>query len=204
MDFSSYITFVIACSILVIIPGPSVSIIIANSLKHGVKIGLITVAGSLAALGILLTLVTIGLATILVNMGNLLTYIKWAGVFYLIYIGYKSWVAPSADLTNVKAEAPNKKAIFMRGFVVSISNPKSLVFFGAFFPQFINPEHNITEQLAILSITFFIIAAFFDSCWTVTVSMAKKLLLKSEKIVNRVSGGFLMLGGGLLALVEEK
>ena len=138
MDFSTYITFCIACTILIIMPGPSVSIIIANSLKHGVKIGLVTVAGSLAALAILLILVTVGLSALLENMGNLLTFIKWAGVVYLIYIGYKTWTAPNTDFSDVKAELPKPTAIFLRGFIVSISNPKSLLFFGAFFARFLS------------------------------------------------------------------
>ncbi|NRA87754.1 MAG: LysE family translocator [Rhizobiales bacterium] len=204
MDFSTYITFCIACTILIIMPGPSVSIIIANSLKHGVKIGLVTVAGSLAALAILLILVTVGLSALLENMGNLLTFIKWAGVVYLIYIGYKTWTAPNTDFSDVKAELPNPTAIFLRGFIVSISNPKSLLFFGAFFPQFLNPAEPVTAQFALMSATFFVIAMFFDSSWTVTVTIVKKLLFKSSKIINRVSGGFLMVGGGLLAFIDEK
>lgn len=204
MDLTTYLTFSLACAILIIIPGPTVAVVIANSLKHGVKIGMVTVAGSMLAMGILLFLVTIGLSTILESTGNLLSYIKWAGVVYLIYIGYKTWTAPSSNLSGIQAEAPNAKKIFLRGFIVSISNPKALVFFGAFFPQFIDPMGNITAQLALMSVTFFVIALVLDSCWTVMVNVAKNFLMKSEKIVNRVSGGFLMLGGGLLALIKEK
>lgn len=204
MDLATYLTFCLACAVLIIIPGPTVAVVIANSLKHGVRIGMVTVAGSMLAMGILLTLVTIGLSTILENAGNLLSYVKWAGVAYLIYIGYKTWTAPSSNLSGMKAEAPDPKKIFLRGFIVSISNPKALVFFGAFFPQFINPEADITAQLALMSVSFFVIALALDSLWTVMVNIAKTFLMKSEKIVNRVSGGFLMLGGGLLALVKEK
>ena len=204
MELSTYLTFVLACSILIIIPGPTVAVVIANSLKHGVRIGMVTVAGSMLAMGILLSLVTVGLSAILENLGHTLTYIKWAGVAYLIYIGYKTWTAPSSNLSDMKAEAPDPRKIFMRGFIVSISNPKALVFFGAFFPQFLNPEGDITAQLALMSATFFVIALILDSAWTVMVNVAKNVLMKSEKIVNRVSGGFLMLGGGLLALIKEK
>ncbi|MBL1241734.1 MAG: LysE family translocator [OCS116 cluster bacterium] len=204
MELSTYLTFVLACSILIIIPGPTVAVVIANSLKHGVRIGMVTVAGGMVAMGILLVFVTFGLGAILENLGHVLTYIKWAGVAYLIYIGYKTWTAPSSNLSDMKAERPDPKKIFLRGFIVAISNPKALVFFGAFFPQFINPEGDITAQLALMSVTFFVIALVLDSTWTVMVNVAKKLLMKSEKIVNRVSGGFLMLGGGLLALIKEK
>lgn len=204
MELSTYLTFVLACSILIIIPGPTVAVVIANSLKHGVRIGMVTVAGGMVAMGILLVFVTFGLGAILENLGHVLTYIKWAGVAYLIYIGYKTWTAPSSNLSDMKAERPDPKKIFMRGFIVAISNPKALVFFGAFFPQFLNPEGDITAQLALMSVTFFVIALVLDSTWTVMVNVAKKLLMKSEKIVNRVSGGFLMLGGGLLALIKEK
>lgn len=204
MELGTYLAFVLACSVLIIIPGPTVAVVIANSLKHGVRIGMVTVAGSMLAMGILLVLVTTGLGTILENLGNTLTYIKWAGVIYLIYIGYKTWTAPSSNLSGMKAEQPDPRKIFMRGFFVSISNPKALVFFGAFFPQFIDPAGDITAQLALMSGTFFVIALVFDSLWTVMVNIAKTFLLKSEKLVNRISGGFLMLGGGLLAIIKEK
>lgn len=204
MDLSTYLTFVLACGILIIIPGPTVAVVIANSLKHGVKIGMVTVAGGMLAMGLLLVLVTFGLSALLENLGYLLTYIKWIGVIYLVYIGYKTWTAPSASLSDIEAQKPNPKKIFIHGFVVAISNPKALVFFGAFFPQFLNPEGDITAQLALMSVTFFVLALVLDSAWTVMVNVAKNLLMKSEKIVNRVSGGFLMLGGGLLALIKEK
>lgn len=204
MELSVYLTFILACTILIILPGPTVAVVIANSLKHGTKIGMVTVAGGMVAMAILLVFVTLGLSAILENLGQTLTYIKWAGVVYLIYIGYKTWTAKTSQLSGVKAQAPNPKKIFMRGFIVSISNPKSLVFFGAFFPQFLNPEGNITAQLALMSISFFTIALVLDSAWTLMVNIAKNFLLKSETIINRVSGSFLMLGGSLLAIIKEK
>ncbi len=204
MEFSVYLAFIVASFVLVVIPGPNVAVIVANSLKYGTKIGMVTVAGAAAGGVTQLVLVVFGLSILLENMGNALFYIKWAGVAYLIYIGYRTWNEPVANLSKAKADVPNSWRIFMRGIIVSLSNPKSLVFFGAFFPQFINPEQNITEQLILLSVTFMIIGTLTDSSWTVSASIAKKLLLKSEKIVNRVSGGFLMLSGGLLALIKEK
>lgn len=204
MDLSTYLTFVLATALMIAIPGPNVAIVVANSLKHGVKFGIITVAGTAAAMAIQLILVTVGLATILANVGNALTYIKWVGVAYLLYIGYKTWTAETADLSHVKAETPNSWAIFIRGFIVSISNPKTLVFFGAFFPQFVASSGNVTAQLALLSITFFSVATVGDCGWAIMGNLAKKMLRNSEKFTNRVSGGFLMLGGGLLALIKEK
>lgn len=204
MDLSLYFGFVVASFIMLMIPGPNLAVIVANSLKHGFKYGLVTVAGTASAMVIQLTLVTIGLATLLENIGNALTYLKWAGVVYLLYIGYKTWTAKTADLSAVKAARPNMRRIFARGFVVSISNPKTLVFFGAFFPQFISADSNVTAQLAILSITFFIIITIGDSLWALAANFAKTLLRGSEKMVNRISGGFLMLGGGLLAIIKEK
>ena len=140
MSLELYLAFVAATVILILIPGPNVALIVANSVAHGVRYGLLTVAGTSSAVVIQLLLTIAGMTTFLSVMANWFEWLRWIGVAYLIWLGIRAWRAPPVDLTKARPEPRSARAIYLRGFLVSLSNPKTLLFYGAFFPQFVSVE----------------------------------------------------------------
>jgi threonine/homoserine/homoserine lactone efflux protein len=121
-----YPEFILAVTALMLLPGPNVALITANSVSHGVRAGLLTVAGTASAMVIQLAITAMGLDAIL-RPTPWFTALRWAGILYLIYLGLRAWRAKPTDATP----APH---IFRRGLVVSLTNPKTLFFYAAFFP----------------------------------------------------------------------
>ena len=107
---------------------------------------------------------------------------------YLLYLGVQAWRAPAVDLTKVKAEPRSARTTFFRGFLVSLTNPKALLFYGAFFPQFVMSGANITAQLVMLSATFLILAVALDACWALAGDRMRGLLAVRGRLRNRLTG----------------
>jgi threonine/homoserine/homoserine lactone efflux protein len=129
---NSLLPLIVATAILVMIPGPNVALIVANSLRYGFRMGVHTVLGTTVGVGLQLALVVVGLAAIVEVAAEALLWIKWAGVAYLVYLGIRTWREPADDLREIEA-AP---AMFGRGCAIAILNPKTLLFNAAFIPQF--------------------------------------------------------------------
>jgi threonine/homoserine/homoserine lactone efflux protein len=117
------------------------------------------------------------------------------GVAYLLFLAWRTFWAPAADLA-MKAQAPDGRRIFGRGFLVSLTNPKTLFFYAAFFPQFVAPGRHLGMQIAVLAMTFVVIAVVLDSGWAVVAHRARKILARRQVWANRVSGAVLA-GAGL-------
>ena len=199
-----YLAFIAAPTVLMLIPGPNVALIVANSVAYGTRFGLLTLAGTVSAIVVQLTLVTLGMAAVLGMLGAVLEWLRWAGVAYLLFLGIRQWRAAPLDLTKVRAEPRSPRAIYLRGLLVSLTNPKTLLFFGAFFPQFLSPGRAVAPQLAVLSLTFLALAVVFDSGWALLAGRARKFLAGRGRLRNRMSGG-LLIGAGLgLALAHRK
>ena len=200
---SSTQPFVAATILLILIPGPNVALIVANSLAHGARFGLTTVAGTSAAMVIQLALTVLGMSTLLTGLAAGFEALRWIGVVYLLYLGLKAWRAPEVDLTKAAPQAKSSRAIFARGFLVSLTNPKTLLFYGAFLPQFVTPGAGLTQQLILLSATFLVLAIVFDSLWALLAARFRKALAVRAKIRNRIAGVLLMGAGVGLALARR-
>jgi len=142
-----YLAFVAATVVLILVPGPNVALIVANSLAHGVRYGLVTVAGTSTTQGVQLIFVVFGFATVMAAMGAAFEWIRWIGVAYLVYLGIQSLRAPADPLDNLAAPRKPIKRMFAEAVLVSATNPKVLLFYGAFFPQFIDADGPIVKQL---------------------------------------------------------
>lgn len=200
MSLQLYLAFVAATVILILIPGPSVTLIVANSVAHGVRYGLVTVAGTASAVVIQLLLTVAGMTTFLSIMANWFEWLRWIGVAYLIYLGVRAWRAPAVDLTKTRPEPRSARAIYLRGFLVSLSNPKTLLFYGAFFPQFISVGADLSTQLVLLAATFLVIEVSLDSIWALLAGRFRAALAVNGKLRNRLTGGLLIGAGAGLAL----
>jgi len=198
-----YLAFVAASAVLILIPGPNVALIVANSVAHGTRFGLLTVAGTSSAVVVHLALTVLGATAILSFLAASFDWLRWAGVIYLVWLGVRAWRAPAVDLAGTEAQARSVKLIFGRGFLVGLTNPKTLLFYGAFLPQFVTPGPTVADQLLLLAVTFLVVATVLDGVWAVLAGRLRKLLRTHVRLRNRLTGS-LLVGAGLgLALARR-
>ena len=203
MSLDLYLAFVAASAILILIPGPNVALIVANSVAHGTRFGLLTVSGTSSAVVVHLALTVLGATAILNFLAASFDWLRWAGVVYLVWLGVRAWRAAPVDLAGTKAQARSVRLIFARGFLVGLTNPKTLLFYGAFLPQFITPGPNVADQLLLLAVTFFVAATVLDGAWAILAGRLRALLTTHARLRNRLTGG-LLVGAGLgLALARR-
>ncbi len=200
-----YLAFVLATVVLALMPGPNVALITASSLAHGPRHGLLTVAGTTAAIVLQLALTAIGMATLLDRMASVFEWVRWIGVAYLVYLGVRCWVTPAPAATGSTGPQPRSaRAVLLRGFFVSLTNPKTLFFFGAFLPQFIEPGGNYAAQVVRLCVTFLVIAVAIDSGWALLAGYARGVLAGRETALQRVTGTLLIGASVGLALARRR
>ncbi|MDP3159665.1 MAG: LysE family translocator [Reyranella sp.] len=203
MSLDLYLAFVAASAILILIPGPNVALIVANSVAHGTRFGLLTVAGTSSAVVVHLALTVLGATAILSFLAASFDWLRWAGVVYLVWLGIRAWRAPAVDLAGTEAQARSVRLIFARGFLVGLTNPKTLLFYGAFLPQFITPGPTVGDQLLLLAVTFLVVAIVLDGLWAILAGRLRALLTSHARLRNRLTGG-LLIGAGLgLALARR-
>ena len=204
MSLDHWLAFAAASAVLLAIPGPTILLVISYALGHGRKSASATVAG--VALGdfTAMTASMLGLGALLAASAMLFTVLKWIGAAYLIYLGVKLWRAPVAAVPQDEAETARKerpRRIFLHTYVVTALNPKSIVFFVAFLPQFLDMTRPILPQMVIFEVTFLVLATLNAATYGLVASMARKTIRRPnvQRWVNR-TGGSLMIGAGLLAL----
>jgi threonine/homoserine/homoserine lactone efflux protein len=137
MSLQVYLAFLAACVVLALIPGPNVTLVIANGLRYGTRAALISMAGTQAGLAIVIAIVALGLATLMATMATWFDWVRFAGAAYLVWLGLKLIRAPAEGI-DTDAPAPPRGGFFLQGMLVLLSNPKALLFFGAFIPQFVD------------------------------------------------------------------
>jgi threonine/homoserine/homoserine lactone efflux protein len=207
MSIEHWLAFVVASAVLLAIPGPTILLVISYALGHGRRFAAATVAG--VALGdfTAMTASMLGLGALLAASAAIFTVLKCVGAAYLIYLGIKLWRAPIANPETGGMPAKNDKArrIFLHAFVVTALNPKSIIFFVAFLPQFLDTTRPVFMQMAIFETTFLVLATLNAGTYALMASMARRTVRKPkvQRIVNR-TGGSLMVGAGLLALGWKK
>jgi homoserine/homoserine lactone efflux protein len=197
MSLELFAAYLVACFVIVIVPGPTVTLIIANSLKHGSRAGLLNAAGTQAGLAIMIAIVGIGLSSVIAAMGHWFDWIRLAGAAYLIWLGWKMYRSAGETGEGAAAARPPRGGFFLQGVLVALSNPKTLLFFGAFFPQFLDPARDHVTQIAIMGLTAMLFAAISDSAYALLSGRAGQMLSQRRvRLLSKVSGGFLI-GGGL-------
>ncbi len=204
MDIGLYAAFVAATVLLALFPGPNMALIIANSVAYGTRWGLLTLLGTTTALAIQLALVAVGMTTLLATAGHWFNLLRWIGAAYLVGIGIQTLFAPPASLAPAAVRGRSVRGTVARGLFVSLTNPKVLLFFGAFFPQFISPRGSLGLQLLVLSATFLVVVAALDAMWATLAGRARGWIARRGRLLNRVSGGLLIGAGAGLALVRAK
>jgi homoserine/homoserine lactone efflux protein len=200
MSYDTYFTFCLAAAALAFVPGPTVTVIIANSLRYGAKAGLLNVAGTQAGVVIWLAIAAAGLGAAIKVMGVWFDVLRWVGALYLIWMGIKLLMS-KGDLAVAVDRARPGGSFFLQGFIVIMSNPKMLVLFGALIPPFLSREGNMMQETLVLGATFAVIAAAGDTCYALMAGRAGAWLSRSRiRAIEIVSGICLSAGGVWLAL----
>ncbi|MBB4229060.1 LysE family translocator [Rhizobium mongolense] len=204
MSLEAWLAFAAASAIMLAIPGPTILLVVSYALGHGRRTALATVSG--VALGdfTAMTASLFGLGAVLAASAMLFTVLKWIGGAYLIWLGIKLWRAPLitepvADNDNLPEEKSLK--IFLHAYIVTALNPKSIVFFVAFVPQFLNPAQPFFEQMVIMELTFLVLAAINASTYALLANAARGLIRKAsvQRAVNRTGGTLLIAAGAVTA-----
>ena len=204
MSLELYLAYLLACIVITIVPGPTVTLIVANSLTYGARAGLLNVAGTQLGLGLMLIVLLVGLASIIATMGIWFDWLRLAGAAYLIWLGWKLLRSSGSIEQPGEVTAP-RGGFFLQGFLVLMGNPKALLWFGAFIPQFVDPKGDYVGQVILLGLTAMAVAALSDGAYAVLTGRAGTWLSKKRiKLVARLSGAFLVGGGIWLALTRAK
>ncbi len=184
MSLQVYLAFVAACIGLALLPGPVVTLMIANGLRHGTRAALINIAGVQAGLAIVIGIVAVGLTSLM---------------------AIKLIRAPVEGVDADTPPPPPRGGFFLQGFFVLLSNPKVLVFFGAFIPQFVDMSKDHFSQVALLGVTFMVTGAVTDSIYALLAGRARLFFsARRTRLVSRISGGFMIGGGIWLALTRAR
>jgi len=184
-------------------PDTSQLLIISNSVRHGLRRSAYTIAGDLTANSLQMTGAAFGLAAIIATSASAFIWIKWLGVVYLVWIGLQLILSKDQP-DDVTANASGQSfRLFRQGFVTSMANPFAVVFFGALFPQFIDPTIPVLPQLLILGVTYLVVDGAILLVWGwLGVRAAKALKRFSFSLVNKVCG-LLMIGAAALLASKD-
>jgi threonine/homoserine/homoserine lactone efflux protein len=205
MSLHVYLAFVAACIALALLPGPVVTLMIGNGLRYGTRAALTNILGVQAGLAIVIGIVAVGLTSLMATMGYWFDWVRFAGAAYLVWLGIKLIRFPVEGLTADAPPPPPRGGFFLQGFVVLLSNPKVLVFFGAFIPQFMDMNRDHVSQVTLLGVTFMVIAGLTDGLYALLAGRARTFFsARRTRLVSRISGGFMIGGGIWLALTRSR
>jgi homoserine/homoserine lactone efflux protein len=204
MALELYLAFLVACVVIIVVPGPTVTLIIANSLAHGTRAGLLNVAGTQLGIATMIALIGFGLARLATELGWWFEWVRICGAAYLVWLGVRL-LRSSGSLRPRERPREPRGGFFVQGLLVALSNPKTLVFFGAFIPQFIDPAGNFVEQVALMGGTALVVGTISDGSYAVLVGGAGRRISRNQiRWLSRISGGFLVGGGVWLALSRSR
>ena len=164
------IAFIAACILLGLTPGPNMSLIIANTLRGGLASGFVTLAGTTTGLALLVGAAALGMSSVMVFMSEWFDVIRWLGALYLVFLGarqlWQFWQRRRNPGLPRRCRRPSRSGVYMQGLLVSLSNPKVLLFLGAFLPQFVDPAADPVRQLWVLAVLFVVVLAAVDVGYT--------------------------------------
>lgn len=204
MELHVYLAFVVATTIMIALPGPNVLLTVAHSISFGWQRALSTVAGATMGIAVQLIVAAIGLTSLLNVVAEAFEWLRWTGAAYLVYLGIKQWRSASEPL-EFDTSSVSKTNLFVQGLVITIPNPKSLIFIAAFLPQFINAERPLGLQFAFIVPTFLVITFTVTSVWALVAGKVSGFLQSKRAFqsVLRTAGGLMIVAGMGLALTRR-
>jgi homoserine/homoserine lactone efflux protein len=195
-----------ACVLLALTPGPNMALMIANTLRHGLRGGLVTLAGPTTGLALLVAAAAAGMTSLMIFMSTWFDAVRWVGAIYLVYLGARQlWRLRGRDAqTEIVTPAAKRRNWYLQGLIVSLSNPKVILFLGAFLPQFVDITADPVSQLAVFAVLFVVVLAAVDIAAILAIARARSTLGTTRlRVLDGVAGVFLMLGGLTLAVMRR-
>ena len=202
MALTVWITYLVTTMVLSVTPGPGVFSCLSSGLRHGLRLGVWNGVGMQAANAILVGVVSLGLGAILLASETLFGAVKWMGVAYLLYLGVVTWRArPARFEEDASDHARTAREVFLRGFLVNLTNPKGIIFFAAILPQFIDVARPQAAQYAIFAATTFAVDAVVMTGYTALAAKVLRVMKDPARLgwVNRGLGGMFIAAGLALA-----
>jgi threonine/homoserine/homoserine lactone efflux protein len=201
MNWELFTAFLLITLVLMLIPGPIVTLVVSTSARQGTRAGLVTVAGTSSGNAVLLTAIALGLGFILSHALAWFEILRWVGAAYLVWLGIQSWRAAGGG----EPVPPSDRIHFGRGFLVALSNPKTIAFFTAFLPQFVDPSLPAARQLVVMCGVSVMLATVTDSGWAILAGLGRVWFMKPSRtrLLGRLSGLTLIGGGIWLSLARR-
>ena len=198
-----YVAFVGLSIAVLVFPGPSILLIVANSLQRGRIVGLYTVAGGMVAMGVQIAVAIIGLTSLIEGTGIGFDLVRWTGAAYLLYLGVQRWRGVSHSELRGRP-VRNYGSAVVEGFIVALTNPGTMLFFVAFFPQFLNASLPAGPQLTLMATTFMVLTLIVDVAYALIADQVGHHLHEPgrKKARNRLAGGILIVAAVVLALAN--
>ena len=206
MTIELWFAFVAASAVLLVIPGPTVLTVISYSMAHGRRANGPLVAAVAVGDSTALVVSLLGLGALLATSESWFTLVKWMGGLYLLYLGIRLLRAGISPQELMTPAAPGSRwRLFANTYQVTALNPKGIVFFVAFLPQFISPRASVTRQLWMLAVTFVVMATLNATLYAVFASSARRLLAspRAQRRFN-IAGGSLLSAAGVWALLAKR
>jgi len=210
MSTDRLLAFAALSFLLIVIPGPSVLFVIGRALAQGRRAALTTVVGNTLGAYLLVVAVAFGIGSVVERSVLVFTVLKLAGAVYLVYLGVKAWrERGSLRAAFAGGEVPAHSGLrtFWEGFAVGVTNPKTIVFFAAVLPQFVDRDSgHVTVQMLLLGLVFNVIALASDSVWGLVASTARGWFARSPRRLSMVGGvgGLTMIGLGVTVAVTGR
>ncbi|WP_338723889.1 LysE family translocator [Devosia sp. XK-2] len=203
IDTAIVLPYILACLLFSLVPGPSVSVVVANSLAGGTRAGLLTILGTEISMLSMVFIVALGLDAVMTFVSGAFEIIKLAGAAYLVWIGWRMFTARG----HLELEPGRRKSelrYIWQGALVNWSNPKTLLFLSAFLPQFVNLSRPAFGQIMVLGLIVMAVATLTDAVYALAAGRARHVLTAARvRMVSRISGVLLMAGGVWLALQKK-
>ena len=190
---TTYISFTFTVILFMIVPGPSVSVIVANTLRYNLNAGVKTVIGTVSGAASMFVIYAFGFDLLSKNFQTFLNFIQWIGILFLFYMGFVM-IRDSKNL-NIKLENKNNKNFYLHGFLVLWSNPKMLVMMASIIPVFLDLNQDTFNQVIILGIIFCTLGLISDLIYAHLVNYIKENFFKKDlSLIGKFSGTCLILG----------
>ena len=204
----TWLAYAAATAVLLVIPGPTILTVISYSLTHGRRANLALVAGVALGDSTALVLSLVGLGALLAASAMLFTAVKWAGGLYLMYLGVRmlrggAVALPAEGETPARLDSHGR--VFLNTWLVTALNPKGIIFFIAFLPQFLRPGPGVAAQLWVLAVTFVVLATINAALYAVFAASARKFLSTPRALRGfNLAGGSLLTAAGVWALFARR
>jgi len=202
MNWQLFCAFLLITVILFLTPGPIVTLVITTGARSGARASLLTVAGATLGNAVLVGCIAFGLSWIIKTSAEIFDYVRWIGAAYLVWLGIQAWRHAGAASDTAP---PRGHVHAWRGFIVAITNPKTIAFFTAFLPQFVDSTLPVERQLIVMCVVSVLIGGILDSGWGIAASYGRAWFMKPRhnKLLGRISGLVLVGGGIWLSLARR-